>query len=736
MEKALDVYKIEEGVEQIKSHELSQGIDILQNIWSEYENIEDRVNIIFFLPLNFGTGLTVTLDCLIVKDNTLIILEMKNWGGKIKVHTDGENTWSRINEGSDDEEEIVYYKNGKISEKNPFSQIHNERVTLGKFVRIELMNKKQEDIQMHSKIMSQVKSFVVTGNNSEIIFTEKSPKIRSWFDAFPVNQVSEKIRDLRGERKIDISKYIMEYVETLKYTKIRCPKGLSFEDQNICNKQSYNSPVLNQFLQEGTDDEILKAIDIINTLKLENYCDKLKLHLRSRNSEIKGGVYRYFFSLVPNSVNNIDYIVSEAMKEGDITIVKSAIDYVFRYHNFSSIFKESLKRLQEIASYQNHHLQIDAIDAIGMIEGKDSREFLDRLLVQTFDFNKYKKLTLEHREAFGSLYKKPQNETYNFKAEMSIIHETEKELINILKVFSHILKIGGRCRYKEFVAMCERILYDPGVIGYDWTDSLFSKGESRGKNIFLPFEHDSARNIAMHISSYFSEIKGKSRAKILIRFLDKSEDWGKELIIKVLGEIGNSSACKAIEPYLAIEDFNFEAIASSGKLKCKNHFYSILTTFNSMLDDKTIGELRIIWNSLSDISEKDLINYLEKKLGEQGEGNESKEKILMLMITDENRISISSQMILNLCSLLGIDFLSNYAVDLLKDAYQKSSLKEFIRNQLFQLAKKGNSKERIATIIIMGTEIFDFPDILSALEGDMTLDVNKALEEARSMLQD
>ena len=732
----LDVYKIDEGIVDIKPHEFSQGIDILQTIWNEYGDIEDTVHVIFFLTLKFRNGLTVPLDCLIVKDNALIILEMKNWDGKIKVYTEENKIWCKINEDSGDEEEIIYHENGKISKKNPYSQIHEERVSLSKFIKVELLKKEKEDNNLNYRIMSQIKGFVVTGYNSEIIFSDKTPNIRTWFDAFPTTKVLEKIRDLSGEKNTKIAKYIMEYVKTLKYTKIRCPKGLSFEDQNICNKQSYDSPVLNLFLQKGTEEEILKAIDIIKTLELENYGEKLKIHLKARNNEIRRGIYSYFLSLPPESVNNVDHIVSGAMNEDDLNIVKNAIDYVSRYHNFSGIFKESIEELHRIASSQCHWLHIDAIDTVGLFEDKDSRQFLDKLLVQTFDFNRYKELTFTHREAVRSFYNPNKNETLNSKGDLSVIHKLEQEIRNILDVFSHILKISGRYSYGGFVSMCERILCEPKVIGYDWTESLFSKGGSDSNSILLSFEHSSAMNLAMYISSYFSDIKGHSRSQILVKFLDKSEDWGKELIIETLGEIGDYSACKAIEPYLACDDFHLNAIASLGKLKCKNQFGSILTYFNTMLNDNTRDGLKIVWNSLRNISEEDLIKYLEKRLGEHGEGSEIKEEILMLMSTDKNRILLSSQMILNLCSFLGSDFLTSFSTSLLIEAYEKGNQKEFIIKQLFQLAKNGNSKEKVAIILIITTEIFDYPEILSILESDTNSEVIEILDEVKSMLQD
>lgn len=732
----LNVYRIKEDIGDIKSHEISQGIDILQNIWNEYETIEDPIHVFFFLPLKFRTGVSTTLDCLIVKDNALIILEMKNWVGKIKVSTENEKMWCMVNEETGREEEITYHELGEISKKNPFVQTRYERTTLSKFIKIELMNKNKEDKDLDSKINRQIKGFVVTGHNSEVIFPDNNSIIRSWFDAFPANQVSEKIRDLRGEKKTNVAESIMEYVKKLKYTKIRCPKGLSFEDQNICNKQSYDSPVLNQFLQKGNENEILKAIDIINTLKLENYDDKLMIHLKDGNNEIRWRIYRHFFSLAPDSVNDVDAIVSGALNDDDLNIVKSSIDYIARYHNFSGIFEDSLDELRRIASSQYHRLHIDAIDTVGLIEDKDSREFLFKLLVQTFDYNRYKELTFNHREVVKSLYSTPKNGAHNSERDLSVIQDIESELLNILEVFSHILKIGGRYRYGGLVSLCEQILYDPGVIGYDWTNNLFTTGGSGSNDISLSFEHDCARNVARNISLYFSEIKGHSRAEILIRFLAQSEDWGKELIIDTLGEIGDASACKVIEPYLASDYFHLSAIASSGKLKCINHFGSILTSFSTMLNLTTIDDLKIVWNSLRSISEQDLVKYLEKRLGEQGERIEIKGKILELMITDENRISLSSQMILNLCSFLGSDILTNYATGLLIYAYEKSDQKEFIRKQLFHLAKTGNTKEKVAIIFIMTIEIFDYPDILSVLESDKASEVIEALDEVRSMLQD
>ncbi|MFQ6061267.1 MAG: HEAT repeat domain-containing protein, partial [Thermoplasmata archaeon] len=157
------------------------------------------------LIVDFRTGRQI--DSMVFKDGKLIILELKDIGGRITASLAPGVAW-RFNESG---EEIEL-------ENSPFSQVGSQRLSVMEFFwnRVLDYRKPLNDPEVRSgSFRRHFGGWVVTKPGANIKFVDRDPRAVQWFTALTADDVPRSLRYERGEGLLSSEEHFDRFIDLI-----------------------------------------------------------------------------------------------------------------------------------------------------------------------------------------------------------------------------------------------------------------------------------------------------------------------------------------------------------------------------------------------------------------------------------------------------------------------------------------------------------------------------------------
>ncbi|MCK4614102.1 MAG: HEAT repeat domain-containing protein, partial [Thermoplasmata archaeon] len=208
------------------------------------------------------------LDGFVLRKDKLIILEMKNYHGKI---------YADLREG---EKWKVHPPDGEPwePEHNPFFQVRKQRVIITK--KLAKIQEIKEDKEW--ELFRFVSAWIIVPDNTEIEIENDDKRNEKWFKILRENDIEKKILFQASWRELQLkSKQVMyDLAKELKAEEKEPDYWLyDSEAKSLFRKSfdfgTYRFRPLDQMLETRSPKEIIKAKEIILTLGLDQYAEDL-----------------------------------------------------------------------------------------------------------------------------------------------------------------------------------------------------------------------------------------------------------------------------------------------------------------------------------------------------------------------------------------------------------------------------------------------------------------------------
>ena len=483
-----------------KPHEREQMKDLIYALNANFGPKDEIVRLIVDIRRDFTNRLYKQIDSILIRNNRLFILELKNFNGDITIQFDPELfNWAR-----DTGEWGNYYKkqklwliNGEVPEEmdeNPLDQVREQRRKLITFI----LDKIKNDLRTEEKERKN------KGKKFEDI-KEEDPRYRLG------NMISGYI--VVRESKISYStEEAKNYVQSQRWLDI-------IQMDDLINKINYEGvPGLNE-IPVLTDNEFQKLINIIgaekrpfhrwSTTSLESeYIEisrvpSLDFLFESDNSvkiiEAMKGAYKFGLKAYKTDISDVYYrIENEKVKENALKIMinwkhpklEDILIYALRKENYPSLqiiainylggeneYPKTLHLLEKILKKKYSSKKIErtipmVLDAIGNVQSNEAGKIIYNFFREFIGEDYYSEIINQIEEIES---KKIHQSLYWERKEVMKFHQ---------EIFSKTTEKLSICRYTKATDSVYKLLFDFPVDHYlSINKELY--GEERSKDYML-----------------------------------------------------------------------------------------------------------------------------------------------------------------------------------------------------------------------------------------------------------
>ena len=520
----------------------------------EFANRNEDCSIIIEprIPENFnGVIIDRKPDALILKDNMLILIEMKGFNGKIIADCNMGGIW-RTKRGTP-----LHQKN-----RNPFLQAQSYRKLLithlyENFSKKMFLpgNSRNKDF-IRGLIAQHVRSWVITEEASQPVLTGIATKRQLWFKLLPLNKLAQSLVFFRNEPFLPPEEQ-KRFIKSLKAELVHSDKWFrgSITESPISDLLI---PKITDWIESGNHDDISRALTSIQELDLKNHvnhvveCWHNNLYPDLRKQAL--------LILIDWQYEKVGSILNEALNDDSPDIAWFALNYLSKYG-----YAETLPTLTDILRKGPQKAQVIAVKAIANSGVNSSCAIL-------FDFAK-ELLANKPFEPFQNWIEQIKNNsalrTKGVKDEE--FAKLQQKKANLSELSITVIRALGTLGCKESIPWIKRIIDKPSELGFETDDY---QGLQFIPGYFGIFE-SACESLGM------LGIGNKPLVELFISKLEKAQEDFQQCIIQTLGNIGNLNAESALIPFVADrKNFLFyDSVLALSRLRSQKAFKLIAKAY-------------------------------------------------------------------------------------------------------------------------------------------------------------
>ena len=558
----LEVYRVKDLEYSHEKRQAKELIDKLNIYFNRYQNETQ------YLVIDPRANGLPQIDAILYFRGNTIILELKDFENRIYPKPKG--YW---------EAEDKRGRKHPLKRENPFNQVYRQREEYIEFFAKKVLDQTAPKISdgVDHKIKKNLHAWIVTSRNSEIILDNTD--LNWWNKVVPLNHELTKALYLFGQEpknSITESEFLI-FIGVI--GAVKPPPGYWNTGPVVPELEDSKSYIVEKLLLSFEPDEVKKGLNYSKELKLINNFELIETSLPRLNDDLRENGYRILFDWLkeyPNKyISKAEDLLRCGLSDKNQTIRKIALEYLALGTKLYGI--EMLQFIQEKLRtemwYENIALTVKSMEFF------DDRNLISEILKDLYDkriFKNYYDMTIEVNQLIAEKEEIVGNIKWGeSKASYSrVISQLDSVLKNIFEV-SVTLELN-----------------DIGDYSWKFFDFIY-KTHKEGYKRFI-----SVTNEFKFTLNAISALKPEGVADKLVSVLhDTNDDYLKYLIIKTLGELGDSRMIDEILPFLSYdnemgdvqpEHMKIQASDALSKLPDSNSFNTILKLFVSQ-EDKEVG---------------------------------------------------------------------------------------------------------------------------------------------------
>ena len=572
----LEVYRVKDLEYSHEKRQAKELIDTLNIYFNRYQNetqyivIDPRAN-----------GLP-QIDAILYFRGYTIILELKDYKNRI---------YPKFHQPWEAEDKLgIKYLLKKV--ENPFYQVRRQREKYVKFFAEKVFDQLLPEISgdVENKIWKNLHAWIVTSRNSEIILGKI--ELKWWNKVMPLNHELIKELSLFGkEPKNSITENeFLRFIGGIEA--VKPSPGYWNTGSVVPELEDSKSYIVEKLLLSFEPDEVKKGLNYSKELKLINNFELIKTSLPPLNDDLKEYGYRILFDWLkeyPNKyIGKAEDLLRCGLSDKNHTIRKIALEYLVLGTKLYGI--ELLQFIHEKLRTEMQYENIALI--VKSMESFNNRTLISQILKDLYNKRIFKnyydktieanQLIAEKEEIVGNTKRLESEASYS---RVSCINEKLRKIFKYISQLDNVLK-------NIFEVSVTLELKDIGDYSWKFFDFIYETHKG-GYERFI-----SATNEFKFTLNVISALKPKGVTDKLVSVLhDTTDDYLKYLIIKTLGELGDSSMIGEILPFLSYdnemgdvqpEHMKIQASDALSKLSDFSSFNTILKLFVSQ-EDKEVS---------------------------------------------------------------------------------------------------------------------------------------------------
>ncbi len=519
---------------------------MLKNLSDKYKDSPNDCTVFIagtiLLQLDDGTRVQQEVDVIVLKDNRIIILELKNISGDIIADCSYYSPWLADGMAFIMKEKTV----------NPYVQVRRERSVLNQYlsgyilqslIEKERMRSREEEERVRVVIGRKISAWVVTNAPSRISVVNLPPEGYSWFNAIPVNQVADALM-IEGESDGLLTQNQLEYFATslrarpctLSDWLMRAPQ------REETRKKGYSRlGVVDSLFELGRDEEAMSALRYVRELRLYAYLNEVGTCFHFQSPQIRKLA---LIILIEWSVEGLGSLLSEALVDDDAAVRSLSLSWLKDVS-----YPEAFDALCEIVKRGYSSDFEAALRAIEISRAGKECDFVFNLAQEKIwgspfaNYTRLRALETKQREYRWAVYDKKDESAQKLVEEYERL---EADFGSYLKLFGLLCGTLGRLRCSRAVPALIETMRTPeklGLAGVPWNKPTWEQEDSS-------FDYYGIFSIVV---SALGEIGNHDATKPLIECLhDAPEDW-QAATIDALGVLRDGEAVNDIKVFLSSE---------------------------------------------------------------------------------------------------------------------------------------------------------------------------------------
>jgi len=516
---------------------------MLKSLSDKYEpsSNECTVFIAGTIPFQLGDGTSINqeIDAIVIKDNRIVLLELKNIKGDVLADC-SDSLW--VADGVP-----VPPRRNSI---NPFVQVRRERGALNGYLSRYILQslqkngqsklEEQED-EVRGEVGRKISAWVVTNVPSAINVVNLPPEGKSWFNAFPANQVAdglmpegEKIGLLTQDQLKLFATSLRARPCTLSDWLMRAPQR-----EGAQKKSSLRLDVVDGLFELARAEEAKSALRYVRDLKLYSYLNEVGTCFRYPSPEIRKFA---LVILIEWGVEGLGNLLNEALGDDDDSVRSLSLSWLK-----DASYPEAFDALCKIVGRGPSPDFEAALKAIEISGTGNERDFISNLALEKIWGSPFANFT-RLRELESNIHKFEMPAYFDHDASaQEVVNEYKKlrgQFDYYLKFFDSLCGTLGRLRCTRVVPDLIETMRSPqrlGLTGVIWNKPTWEQTRPT-------FDYC---GIFSKVASTLGAIGSHDATKPLIECLhDAPEDW-QAATIDALGVLRDGDAVNDIKVFLS-----------------------------------------------------------------------------------------------------------------------------------------------------------------------------------------
>ncbi len=492
------------------------------------------------IPFQLGDGTRIDqeIDAIVIKDNRVVLLELKNIKGDVLADC-SDSLWVVDGEPLPPRENSI----------NPFVQVRRERgalnAYLSRYVLQSFKEKGQSSLEAQEEarfeVGRKISAWVVTNFPSTIHIVNLPPEGESWFGAFPVNQVADEL--MYEEEKVGLlTQFQLELLTTSLKARPRTLSDWLMRAPQREGTEKRTSPRLNvvdSLFELGRGEEAIGALRYVRELKLYSYLDEVGTCLRFPSPAIRKLA---LVILIEWGVEGLGNLLNEALGDDDDSVRSLSLSWLK-----DASYPEAFDALCEIVRRGPSPDFEAALKAIEISGTGEERDFISNLALEKIwgspfaNFTRLRELESNIHKFEGAAYFDHDESAQELVDEYKRLHG---QLDSYLKFFNSLCEALGKLRCTRVVPDLIETMRSPqklGLAGVIWNQPTWEQTHPA-------FDYCV---IFSKVVSTLGEIGSHNATKPLIECLhDSPEDW-QAATLDALGVLRDGDAVNDIKVFLS-----------------------------------------------------------------------------------------------------------------------------------------------------------------------------------------
>lgn len=537
-----------------KPHEREQMNKLVQYLEREFTNRKEDCTLVIepYIPakLRDGNSYRNKPDALIIKDNVFVLLELKNWTGRIIADCRREAFWKK-----DDR---------PLSERNPFSQAFGHRHSLIDYLILNFVKNsyapswsRGDNYSQGEWIASNVDSWVITAENSVIQSIGTEPQSASWFRVMSLEELPNALSMHNCEPILspsEMNRFIESLGAQLVHTK-------DWYRGQITNSSVYVGliPKIVELIKSEQTDDIISGLKYIKELELNQHIGHV---IECWHNKESAQVRQEALSiLVDWSYDKLGIVLNEALNDPQARIVWFALDYLTKYG-----YVEPVCTLQKYLETGVTKAKVDAIKGIEISGSPAAQAILlnyANAILSNKPFVKFQDWKQKYEEHYKKVMARQEDKEYE---------RLETERVDLLETSTAAINALGNLSCKQCIPMLMKVIDSPVDFGFPTND--YQELMSFQFSYFSLFE--SAVKAIGKLG-----IGDLQVTQLLINKLKTAPEDFQPYLIQALGMLGDKSAESAIIPFVENPDsyYFYEAAVALSKMRSTASFEYLSKAF-------------------------------------------------------------------------------------------------------------------------------------------------------------